>query len=116
MSREKTGPVFDKDFNPMSPYAGVLTFDIFRKEDLSGTSGHGFVAMGAMFPDGTTVVQWQTHVRSVVVYGSMADALHIHGHGDKTGFRFHNDPNRLYLSDGTSEDLSNNKSIITGKK
>ena len=92
--------MFFTDFNPMTPDTGILTFDVFRREDVSGTSGNGVVAMGAVFPDGTTVVQWQTHVRSVVVYTSMADALYIHGHGDKTGFRFHSCPDRLYLSSG----------------
>lgn len=91
----------DKDFNPMTPHAGVLTFDMLRAEDATGTSGTGVVAMGVLFPDGTTVLQWQSHVRSTVVYHSMADALYIHGHGDKTGFRFHVCPERLYLSDGT---------------
>ena len=98
--------MFFDDFNPMSPYPKVLTFDVVRKEDFSGASGEGVVAMGAIFPDGTVVIQWQTHVRSVVVYGSMADALYIHGHGDKTGFRFHNCPNRLYLADGTFRNIT----------
>jgi hypothetical protein len=87
-------------FNPMSPTDELLTFDVYRREDASGTSGTGVVAKGVLFPDGTTVVQWQTHVRSVVIYNSYADALHIHGHGDKTGFRFHSCPDRLYLSSG----------------
>lgn len=91
----------DHDFNPMSPSNDILTFDVFRQEDETGTSGLGVVAMGVIFPDGTTIVQWQTHVRSLVTYGSMADALYIHGHGDKTGFRFHNCPDRVYLSDGS---------------
>lgn len=106
MSSDKKGAMFFfAEFNPMSPYPGILTFDVFRKEDATGTSGEGVVAMGAIFPDGTTVVQWQTHVRSIVVYGSMADALYIHGHGDKTGFRFHDCPERLYLSDGTFAEI-----------
>lgn len=100
-SQDHKNSMFFDDFNPMTPYAGILTFDVFRQEDVSKTSGEGVVAMGSIFPDGTTVVQWQTHVRSIVVYGSMADALHIHGHGDKTGFRFHNCPDRLYLANGT---------------
>ena len=91
---------FTDEFNPMTPHSHILTFDVFRKEDVSGTSGEGVVAMGVVFPDGTTVVQWQTSVRSVVVYGSIADALFIHGHGDKTGFRFHARMDRLYLSSG----------------
>lgn len=93
------------DFNPMTPYSGILSFDMLRAEDATGTSGTGVVAMGVVFPDGMTVVQWQTHVRSTVLYGSMADALYIHGHGDKTGFRFHNCPERLYLADGTFQIL-----------
>lgn len=92
--------MFFTEFNPMSPHDGILTFDVFRKEDVSGTSGDGAVAMGAMFPDGTVVVQWQTHVRSVVIYNSMADALYIHGHKDRTGLRFHDCTERLYLSNG----------------
>jgi hypothetical protein len=94
------------DFNPMSPSTKILTFDVLRKEDATGTSGTGVVAIGAMFPDGTVVVQWQTHVRSVVTYGSMADALFIHGHGDSTGFRFHECPDRLYLSSGVHVSLT----------
>lgn len=88
------------DFNPMSPLDDLLTFKVVRREDASGTSGIGVVAKGVLFPDGTTVVQWQTHVRSVVVYNSYADALHIHGHGDLTGFCFDARPDRLYLSSG----------------
>jgi len=88
------------EFNPMVPSDKVLTFNVVRKEDATGTSGTGIVALGALFPDGTTVVQWQTHVRSVVHYGSYADALHIHGHGDNTGFQFHDCMERLYLSNG----------------
>lgn len=95
----------ETNFNPMSPDTNLLAFDVYRKEDTTGTSGIGAVAIGCVFPDGTTIVQWQTHVRSVVIYGSMADALYIHGHGDKTGFRFHNCLNRLYLSDGTYVDI-----------
>lgn len=89
------------DFNPMAPADELLIFDVVRREDVSGTSGIGVVAKGALFPDGTTVVQWQTHVRSVVMYNSYADALHIHGHGELTGFRFAKCPERLYLSNGS---------------
>lgn len=95
----------EDSFNPMSPHQGILTFDVVRRDDATGTSGTGVVAMGAVWPDGTTVVQWQTHVRSVVVYGSYADALHIHGHGDSTGFQFHARPERIYLSSGEWVDV-----------
>lgn len=88
------------DFNPMAPTEHLLVFDVVRREDASGTSGTGTVAKGVVFPSGTTVVEWQTHVRSVVVYSSYADALHIHGHKDLTGFVFQARPDRLYLASG----------------
>lgn len=76
------------------------TFDVARDRDHSGVSGEGDVACGVMFPDGTVVVQWQTAVRSVVIYSSVADMLYIHGHGESTGIRFHDQPERLYLAGG----------------
>ena len=89
------------EYNPMSPGPEIRRFDVVRREDSSGTSGVGVVAMGVVFPDGTTVVQWQTRARSVVIYGSYVDALYIHGHKDLTGFEFVDDPGWLHLSDGT---------------
>jgi hypothetical protein len=88
------------EFNPMAPHPGVLTFDVLRREDASGTSGTRVVALGAIFPDGTVIAQWQTHAPTVVVYQSMADVLYIHEHDDSTGFRFHSAPDRLYLPSG----------------
>ncbi len=76
------------------------TFDVARDRDHSGVSGEGDVACGVMFPDGAVVVQWQTAVRSIVVYSSVADMLYIHGHGESTGIRFHDQPERLYLAGG----------------
>ena len=97
--------VTESAFNPMAPHTAVLPFDVTRLQDVSGTSGVGVVAKGAMFPDGTVVVQWQTHVRSVTVYNSYADALHIHGHGDLTGFVFDADPGHLHLVDGSRREM-----------
>lgn len=101
------------DFNPMSPSREILTFDVLRRGDVSGLSGTGVVAMGAMFPDGAVVVQWQTHVRSVVIFNSMAAALMIHGHKDLTGFRFHDCPSRLYLSSGEYVPLTEEEMAAT---
>lgn len=89
-------------FNPMSHGHDIRPFMVVRLEDASGTSGTGPVAIGAVFPDGTTVVQWQTRARSVVIFKSYVDALYTHGHGHKTGFVFDADPGRIHFSDGTA--------------
>lgn len=89
-------------FNPMGPGDDLRTFKVRRTNDGSGTSGVGDVAVGVVFPDGTTVVQWQTRARSVVIYSSWVDALYIHGHGDDTGFVFDADPTHVHFSDGSS--------------
>jgi len=55
-----------------------------RDEDVSGVSGTGIVAYGAIFPDGTVVLRWDTRVRSTVMYDSLADLETITGHGGRT--------------------------------
>lgn len=90
----------EEDFNPLAASDHLLVFDVVRREDATGTSGTGIVAKGVVFPDGTTVIQWQSHIRSVAVYSSYGDALHLHGHKDLTGFCFQARPDRLYLSSG----------------
>lgn len=99
------------EFNPMSPGDDLRTFTVTRLGDVSGTSGTGPVAKGVVFPDGTTVVQWQTRARSVTVYSSYVDALYIHGHGDQTGFIFDRDPWRIHFPDGSSREWGKNASV-----
>lgn len=55
-----------------------------RDDDVSGVSGIGRVAEGVEFPDGTVVLQWNTVVKSLVVYQSVEDLTHIVGHGGRT--------------------------------
>lgn len=55
-----------------------------RMEDVSGISGTGTVAYGAIFPDGSVVLRWDTRVVSTVFYHSVDDLLEIVGHGGKT--------------------------------
>ena len=94
------------DFTPMGPGDDCRVFKVHRLGDVSGTSGTGDVALGVIFPDGTTVVQWQTRARSVVVYSSWVDALYIHGHKDQTGFVFDADPGAIYFSNGDRVELN----------
>ena len=68
------------------------TFTVQRDHDVTGISGTGPVAHGAVFPDGTTVVRWRelpdTHphyrrgVRATTVVFPNVEAVEaLHGHG-----------------------------------
>ena len=43
-------------------------FELHRDHDVSGVSGTGLVAEGALFSDGVAVVRWLTDIRSTVVW------------------------------------------------
>ena len=66
----------------------LQTFYLLRHNDVSGVSGTGIVAEGVVFRDGTTVIRWLGDKPSTVVWGSIADAVAIHGHGGNTEFVF----------------------------
>ncbi len=59
-------------------------FLLVRTQDVSGVSGTGTVAEGALFSTGKAVLAWTTQFRSVAVYDSIDDLEHIHGHGGAT--------------------------------
>jgi hypothetical protein len=69
------------------------TFVLYRDQDITGISGTGPVADGAVYPDGTTVVRWRdlggpAAARGVrpttVVFESVAAVEALHGHGGAT--------------------------------
>lgn len=66
-------------------------FFLERKEDVSGVSGVGIVAVGVRFPNGKCVVTWLTDKSSVSVYDTMQDVVAIHGHGGATLVKVHRD-------------------------
>jgi len=69
----------DNDEEPL-----VRVFRLVRSEDVSGVSGIGVVAWGAVFPDGVAVLRWRTAGGSTAVYGSVEDVERIHGHDGRT--------------------------------
>ena len=71
------------------------TFTVQRDHDVTGNSGTGPVANGAVSPDGTTVVRWREHpdthpnyqrgVRATTVIFPNVEAVEaLHGHGGIT--------------------------------
>jgi len=63
----------------------VKPFYLLRKEDLTGTSGIGVVAMGAIFPSGQVFLEWiaSNHV-SWNMFDNIEDVKSINGHDGRT--------------------------------
>lgn len=68
-------------------------FKLVRKEDESGVSGTGTVAVGVEFPNGYVELQWlndenarvETKMNGHASYpGGIDDMIEVHGHGGRT--------------------------------
>jgi hypothetical protein len=59
-------------------------FKLVRDHDVTGVSGTGIVVLGAQFPSGKVVLQWQGEHPSLVIWDSIEDAMAIHGHDGAT--------------------------------
>ncbi|GAB3115868.1 hypothetical protein GCM10027160_23890 [Streptomyces calidiresistens] len=59
-------------------------FHLQRRHDPTGVSGTGRVADGIAWPDGTVTLRWRGERPSTVNWSSLADAVHVHGHGGTT--------------------------------
>jgi len=59
-------------------------FALHRAEDVTGVSGAGVVAHGVLFADGTVAIRWGGEHASTVIWDSLADAMHVHGHDGRT--------------------------------
>lgn len=55
-----------------------------RMEDVSGTSGTGVVAEGAIFTNTKVILSWLTIHKSMAIYDSLAEMEAIHGHDGRT--------------------------------
>lgn len=63
----------------------MRTFELHRTEDVTGASGTGIVAEGAVFDDGAVALRWIVgEHRSTVAWGSIEAVIAVHGHGGKT--------------------------------
>lgn len=66
-------------------------FTLQRDEDVTGVSGTGSVAHGIQFPDGTVALRWNTGTASTVLWNSIDDAVHVHGHDGRTRVVWHHE-------------------------
>jgi len=71
----------------------VKPFYLLRHVDLTGTSGTGIVAMGAIFPSGQVFLEWvaSNHV-SWNMFDNVDDLMLIHGHDGNSEIVFGDPP------------------------
>jgi hypothetical protein len=69
----------------------VKQFLLFRKEDISGVSGTGYIAEGVEFHDHQCVLSWFGKHHSIEIHPSIDDLMAIHGHKGKTELVWRND-------------------------
>jgi len=67
---------------------GIRRFVLVREHDLTGVSGIGIVAEGAMFSGGLSVMRWLREPHSIGLYHSISDLITVHGHGGATQVQF----------------------------
>lgn len=78
-----------------SDQLGIRRFYLNRKEDNTGTSGEGVVAVGVEYPDGAVHMMWLNHQNpdlntssNGVAFKPAPDGIEatreIHGHGGRT--------------------------------
>lgn len=61
-------------------------FQLVREQDITGVSGTGVVADGALWPDGSVSIRWRGDRPSIVFWHDLAAAEAVHGHGGATRF------------------------------
>lgn len=62
----------------------MIVFHLRREVDVSGVSGTGCVAEGAVLSDGRAVLHWLAGGGSLGIYGSIEELIRIHGHEGAT--------------------------------
>lgn len=62
----------------------VRVFYLQRDEDVSGVSGTGIIARGAILPTGRVVLEWTSNHPTLEVHNNVNEVELIHGHGGRT--------------------------------
>lgn len=61
----------------------IELFYLNRKEDVSGMSGTGRVALGVKMPNGQVVIYWNSNHNSIGIFHNIDEFILIHGHEGK---------------------------------
>lgn len=74
--------------------SGVVPFYLYRTSDVSGVSGTGIIAMGAIMPSGKALLEWLGKFKTETIFDNIDQLHQIHSHEGKTqiiigNHRFH---------------------------
>lgn len=58
----------------------VKTFEMVRNFDESKISGTGLCAVGCVFDNGVTVIQWAKEIKSLEIFNTFEQFMTIHCH------------------------------------
>ena len=72
-------------------------FKLFRKKDISGVSGTGWIAEGVEFSNGKVVISWLGKLSATNVYDTIENAIAIHGHEGNTLFVYDSNVDNLVV-------------------
>ena len=75
-------------------------FVLVRVKDLTGVSGTGIVAEGAVFTDGRSVIRWLREPHAMGIYQTLNDVITVHGHEGGTRLRFLDEGEIVALPEG----------------
>lgn len=81
------------------PTVDFHRFEVVRREDSTGVSGTGVVAVGVEFPSGAVVFEWLNHENPHIDTAQngisvkpgpdgLEDTIEVHGHGGRTNIRY----------------------------
>jgi len=77
-----------------SNFSMFRRFRLYRNNDVSGTSGTGFVAEGIQLSCGKVVLSFYKEIADVAnieTFDNLEDMIKIHGHEDKTKVYWYDD-------------------------
>ena len=63
-------------------------FILIREKAVTGRSGTGVIAEGAIFQDGQAVLKWLREPYALGIFASVEELLSVHGHEGNTYVQF----------------------------
>ncbi len=84
----ETPAAYQTQFGGTNQPNGIRRFLLIRERDLTGVSGTGIVAEGAIFSNGVSVLHWLREPQAVGMYQTISDLIAVHGHEGATQVQF----------------------------